>query len=397
MAARPSRPVQLARLSKRTRNLLARPWRRLRQQATTLVVSPRIEASPRPRIGDINGATNMAPMIVATESISKPKVAIIAGPRNIFVDRSDRRINGVPAKWAEGGVKILGTETDSPVLPIEEHAYQAALASRMGWKPYPALKGITRATAKSGMIDDRVGSVGKPAPGMKAVLVRYDVERDEHLRDAAGRLELCVEEEVGELLGKISTGRSTAGRFEGYTSKEASEKKVLHDVVRPGDAWFRTGDLMRRDADGYYFFVDRIGDTFRWKGENVSTQEVADAAGALDSVELCAAYGVSLPNADGRVGMLAARLHDDADFDGAGLYALMERALPAYARPAFVRLLDAHDLTGTFKIRKVALQREGFDPKEISDPLYYRDDSACSFLPLGPEVADRIRAGALRF
>jgi len=257
--------------------------------------------------------------------------------------------------------------------------------------------GATESNISMVNLDDRVGSVGKPAPGMKAVLVRYDVERDEHVRDAAGRLELCGEEEVGELLGKISTGRSAAGRFEGYTSKEASEKKVLHDVVRPGDAWFRTGDLMRRDADGYYFFVDRIGDTFRWKGENVSTQEVADAAGALDSVELCAAYGVSLPNADGRVGMLAARLHDDADFDGAELYALMERALPAYARPAFVRLLEAHDLTGTFKIRKVALQREGFDPKEIPDPLYYRDDSARSFLPLVPEVADRIRAGALRF
>jgi len=257
--------------------------------------------------------------------------------------------------------------------------------------------GATESNISMVNLDDRVGSVGKPAPAMKAALVRYDVERDEHVRDEGGRLVPCEVGEVGELLGGISGGRTAAGRFEGYTSKDASEKKILRDAFKQGDAWFRTGDLMRRDEEGYYYFVDRIGDTFRWKGENVSTQEVADAIGELAGVELSAVYGVELPGAEGRVGMAALRMHEGAELDDAALYARVEEALPAYARPAFVRLLQAPDLTGTFKIRKVGLQREGFDPKTIADPLLYRDDARRRYLPLLPEIADRIRAGSMRF
>jgi fatty-acyl-CoA synthase len=257
--------------------------------------------------------------------------------------------------------------------------------------------GATESNVSMVNLDDRVGSVGRPAPGMQAELVRYDVARGEHVRDQDGKLALCGADEVGELIGRISKGRTVAGTFEGYTSKEASAKKILHDVVKPGDAWFRSGDLMRRDADGHYYFVDRIGDTFRWKGENVSAQQVADAVGEFAGVELCAAYGVRIPGADGRVGMVALRTHDDEVVDGGQLFAHVERALPAYARPAFVRVLDAPDLTATFKIRKVALQREGYDARAIADPVLYRDDERRAYLPLSPEVADRIRDGEVRF
>jgi fatty-acyl-CoA synthase len=257
--------------------------------------------------------------------------------------------------------------------------------------------GATESNVSMVNLDDRVGSVGKPSPGMKAALVRYDVGRDEHVRDASGKLIACGESEVGELIGRISQGRTAAGRFEGYTSKEASEKKILRNAFESGDAWFRSGDLMRRDPDGYYYFVDRIGDTFRWKSENVSTQEVADAVGAFPDVELCAVYGVRIPGADGRAGMAALQLREGTALDGQMLYTHVERALPPYARPAFVRRLQAPDLTATFKIRKLALQHEGYDPKMIADPLWYRDDERRSYLPLLPEAADRIQAGQLRF
>jgi fatty-acyl-CoA synthase len=257
--------------------------------------------------------------------------------------------------------------------------------------------GATESNVSMVNLADRVGSVGRPAPGMRAELLRYDVQRDEHLRDAQGRLVRCGPGEVGELIGRISEGRTAAGRFEGYTSREDSERKILRDVFRRGDAWFRSGDLMRRDADGFYYFVDRIGDTFRWKGENVSTQEVADVVGALPGVELCAVYGVRLPGAEGRAGMAALRLHAGTTLDGKALYAHLEQRLPPYARPALVRLLAEPELTATFKIRKVALQREGYDSSSIADPLYYRDDAQRSYLPLSPEIADRIREGGIRF
>lgn len=256
--------------------------------------------------------------------------------------------------------------------------------------------GATESNVSLVNLDDRVGSVGKPAPGMRVALLRYDVEREEHVRDASGTLVACGPEEVGELVGRIAEGPTIAGRFEGYTSKSESEKKVLRDVFRRGDAWFRSGDLMRRDRDGYYYFVDRIGDTFRWKGENVSTQEVADALGAHEAVEICIVYGVHVPGADGRAGMAALRLRPDAELDGALLHGYVTERFPAYARPAFLRLLETPELTATFKPRKVALQREGYDPKLVGEPLFYRDDAAGAYLPLTPEIAERIATGELR-
>jgi fatty-acyl-CoA synthase len=257
--------------------------------------------------------------------------------------------------------------------------------------------GATESNVTLVNLEGRVGSVGRPAPGTKLALIRYDVTRDAHPRDSAGRCIPCGVGEPGELVGRISHGRTAAGRFEGYTSAEASERKVLRDAFQPGDAWFRTGDLLRRDADGFYYFVDRIGDTFRWKGENVSTQEVSEALATVPGVLLCAVYGVELPGADGRAGMAALVLQQGASLDGDALYRHAREKLPAYARPAFVRLQREPDLTGTFKIRKLELQRQGFDPESVSEPLYYRDDERRAYLPLTPAVHARVRAGGLRF
>jgi fatty-acyl-CoA synthase len=256
--------------------------------------------------------------------------------------------------------------------------------------------GATEANVSMVNLAGRVGSVGRPAPGLTVALVRYDPEREAPLRDAAGRCIPCADGEAGELLGRISEGRTAAGRFEGYTSREASEKKILRDVFRPGDAWFRSGDLLRRDADGYYHFVDRLGDTFRWKGENVSSEEVARALDALPAIARSVVYGVSVPGAEGRAGMAALVLREGEAFDGEALFSHVERALPPFARPAFVRLPAELETTATLKLTKGALREAGFDPARGSDPLFVRDDARRAYVPLGPAEAAAIRSGALR-
>ena len=257
--------------------------------------------------------------------------------------------------------------------------------------------GATESNVSMVNLAGRAGSVGKAAPGTKVALVRFDVDAEAPLRDGAGRCLPCADGEPGELLGRIAEGRTAAGRFDGYTSREATEKKILRDVFEPGDAWFRTGDLLSRDADGYYYFVDRIGDTFRWKGENVSTQQVAEAVGGEPGIALCAAYGVALPGQEGRAGMAAVVLDPGAAVDGARLYERVARALPGYAQPAFVRVWQAPDLTGTLKLKKTLLQQQGFDPAATADPIYFRDDARRAYQPLDGDAHARVVSGALRF
>ena len=172
----------------------------------------------------------------------------------------------------------------------------------------------------------------------------------------------------------------------------------LRDVFAPGDAWFRTGDLLRRDAEGYYYFVDRIGDTFRWKGENVATQEVADVLNGAPGVTETTVYGVAIPGEDGRAGMAAVVLADGARFDGAAFYAHAERHLPRYAHAGRSSgSCRAVDVTGTLKQRKQRFVAEGFDPARVADPLFVRDDAARRYVPLTAErCADDLRRGRLR-
>jgi fatty-acyl-CoA synthase len=221
--------------------------------------------------------------------------------------------------------------------------------------------------------DGTLGSVGRVPDYLEWLLptrvVRFDVEREMPVRGADGLCIECGPEEAGEALGRISM---RAGRnFEGYTKSTDTQKKILDDVFVKGDHWFRTGDLMRRDRHGYFYFVDRIGDTFRWKGENVATSEVAEALSTVPGIREANVYGVTVPGADGRAGMAA--LVVDASFDLAGLAARLEDQLTNYARPVFIRLQPEIEVTGTFKQRKVDLVKEGFDPSTIAEPLYWLD------------------------
>jgi fatty-acyl-CoA synthase len=197
------------------------------------------------------------------------------------------------------------------------------------------------------------------------------------------------------MIGRLPFSKRMAlGRFEGYTSGRDSEKKILHGVFRKGDAWFRTGDLMRQDARGYFYFVDRIGDTYRWKGENVSTQEVAELIAPFPGVNMANVYGAAVQGKDGRAGMVALILHEGVSFDGTSFYAFVSERLPRYACPVFVRVQLEADMTGTFKLRKVDLQRQGFDPGVVGEPLFARDDAAKAYVPLTREVHAAICAGA---
>ncbi|HWA92423.1 MAG TPA: long-chain-acyl-CoA synthetase [Rhizomicrobium sp.] len=224
--------------------------------------------------------------------------------------------------------------------------------------------------------DGTKGAVGRvPSYVRKIVttrIVRFDVERETPVRGPDGFCIECADGEPGEAIGQIAT--DTGRRFEGYTQKSESEKKLLRDVFAKGDLWFRTGDLMRRDAHGYFYFVDRIGDTYRWKGENVATGEVAEALGVIPGIAEANVYGVAVPGQDGRAGMAA--LVTAPGFDPAGLGEQLDRNLPAYARPIFLRLRPELEVTGTFKQRKVELVKEGFDPQAIADPLYWRDPAS---------------------
>ena len=235
-------------------------------------------------------------------------------------------------------------------------------------------------------IEGQPGALGR-VPGFLShrfglALVRLDHDTAEPVRDADGHCVRCATQEAGEALGEIRDGN-----FEGYTERSASDRKILHDVFKPGDSWFRTGDLMIKDDQGFYTFVDRLGDTFRWKGENVSTTEVADVVSACPGVIDAVVFGVLVPGAEGRAGM--AVLAVDSRFRLATLREACDR-LPHYARPKFVRLSPQIEVTGTFKLMKAALAREGYGPYDSGDPCYVDDPARGRYVELDHLVLERL-------
>jgi len=248
-------------------------------------------------------------------------------------------------------------------------------------------------------LDGRVGAVGRIPFYLKRrfliEIVRFDIDAEQPVRGPDGFCIRSAPGEVGEMISQIVNDPSKPSqRFEGYADPEATSKKILTDVFEKGDRWFRTGDLMRRDEQGYFYFVDRIGDTFRWKGENVATSEVAEAMSVFPGVREVNVYGVRVPGQEGRAGMAAVAA--DPGLDLAGLYAHVAERLPPYARPVFLRLQDSIEATGTFKQRKVDLVREGFDPSVVADPLYVADHAAKTYVPLDAERHRAIVAGGVK-
>lgn len=256
--------------------------------------------------------------------------------------------------------------------------------------------GSTEGNVSMFNFDGREGAIGRIPKWLRkrfnVRLVQYDVETEEVVRSASGLCIECGPGQVGQCLGQIQHG-DARGDFSGYLDRAASEKKVLRDVFERGDAWFATGDLMRMDADGYFYFVDRIGDTFRWKGENVSTNEVAERLLAFEGVQEANVYGVAVDGADGRAGMAA--LVVEGAFDAKAFGEYVARELPPYAQPLFVRLLPALETTGTFKMRKVDLVADGYDPALVKGAMFFLDPKK-GYIKLTKAVHDRIAAGAVR-
>ncbi|MGH8462051.1 MAG: long-chain-acyl-CoA synthetase [Stenotrophobium sp.] len=222
-------------------------------------------------------------------------------------------------------------------------------------------------------------------------IVEFDTDLDQPVKDAKGFLKKVAKGGVGLLVSEVTQKRP----FDGYTDSKASASKLLRDVFKKGDCWFNTGDLVRDQGFRHIQFVDRIGDTFRWKGENVATTEVEGALNRYPGVEQAVVYGVQVAGTDGRAGM-AALTFAKGGFDGAALARHLCEQLPAYAVPLFIRLREQQELTGTFKFRKVELKTEGFDPAHISEPLYVLLDREQGYEPLTPAVFARIHGGGVR-
>ena len=244
-------------------------------------------------------------------------------------------------------------------------------------------------------LEGKIGSIGR-IPSFMAhrspvALVRFDAAAGEPARGPDGFCVRCGAGEVGEALGAIAAGAADR-RFEGYTDADASRAKVLRDVFEPGDSWFRTGDLMKRDAAGFFSFVDRVGDTFRWRGENVSCAAVTEAMAGCSGVVAASVYGVAVPGTEGRAGM--AVVVPGAGFDLAALHANLRAALPRYARPLFLRVTSTIATTGTFKPRTAVLVADGYDPTRVADPLHF--DDGARYVPLDAALHAAIVTGAVR-
>ncbi|XP_074786101.1 long-chain fatty acid transport protein 5 isoform X4 [Athene noctua] len=251
------------------------------------------------------------------------------------------------------------------------------------WEFYGATEG------NAGFINytGKIGAVGRANMFLKTFapfeLIKYNVEKDEPVRDERG---LCIRVGPGETgLLVIKITKNTP--FDGYAGdSQKTEKKVLRDVLVKGDAFFNSGDLLMIDHERFVYFQDRVGDTFRWKGENVATTEVEATLATVNFIQEVNVYGVSVPGCEGRCGMAAIRLRPGATFEGERLYAFTRETLPSYAAPRFVRVQDALEVTGTFKQCKGNLVRDGFDPGATRDPLFFRDDTKKSYVPLSPDT-----------
>ncbi|KAM9262214.1 LOW QUALITY PROTEIN: long-chain fatty acid transport protein 6-like [Morus bassanus] len=241
-----------------------------------------------------------------------------------------------------------------------------------------------------------IGAVGRASIFSKFphsfALLKYDVWKQELVKDENGR---CKKAPIGKP-GLLTVQVTHDAPFSGYAgNNEASEKKLLRNVFVKGDVYFNTGDLLVMDKDGFLYFTDQVGNTFRWKGENVATVEVVEIIGMMDFVQEVNVYGVSIKNYKGRTGMAAIVLTWPT-FNGERLYKHVVDFLPSYAQPCFVRIMNAMQITATFKHQKMHLVNEGFNPEIVSEPLYFMHEPAHSYIPLTQEIYKDVVSGEIR-
>lgn len=243
--------------------------------------------------------------------------------------------------------------------------------------------GATEGNSNVLNIDSKCGSVGFTSVLIPSVYPVSLIQLDEHAVPVRGPDGLCIKcrpGEPGEFVGKIVKNHPSRS-FEGYLDKAATDSKIIRDVLKKGDMYFRSGDLLYADEFGWMYFMDRMGDTFRWRGENVSTVEVESVISSVLEQTASVVYGVDVPGVEGKAGM-AAIVEDVAKFDLDQFLSNLKAELPSYAIPLFVRLVRNLDITGTFKIRKLDLVREGFNPSLVNDPLFFYNSSSDGYCRL---------------
>ncbi|XP_053118382.1 long-chain fatty acid transport protein 2-like isoform X1 [Hemicordylus capensis] len=237
----------------------------------------------------------------------------------------------------------------------------------------------------------KIGAVGRTNFLFKKVaqfeLIQYDIDQDEPIRNEKGYCIPVAPGETGLLVCRITENSP----FSGYAGdRQKSEKKILRDVLKKGDYYFNSGDLLMQDHEGFLYFRDRVGDTFRWKGENVATTEVEATLSTLEFIQEINVYGVPVPGHEGKIGMAALCLKKGLPFNGGKLYTHAKNYLPSYAIPRFVRIREALEITGTFKQCKSQLVKEGFDLAAVSDPLFFLEDSEKSYIPMTQQIYNSI-------
>ncbi|XP_038207616.1 long-chain fatty acid transport protein 4-like isoform X1 [Zerene cesonia] len=269
---------------------------------------------------------------------------------------------------------------------------------RFGIKKVVEFYGATEGNANIVNIDNKPGAIGFISRIIPAVypiaIIKVDEETGEPIRDSKGLCQLAKPNEPGVFIGKIKPNNPSRA-FLGYVDKEASEKKIVRDVLSHGDSAFISGDILISDEFGYLYFKDRTGDTFRWRGENVSTTEVEAAISRVADQRDAVVFGVEIPNNEGRAGMCGI-VDADGTLDLDKLLKDMSKDLPKYARPIILRIMKTMDMTATFKIRKVDLQKEGYNPSILKDKLYYLDPKLNKYVSLGPEEYEKIMSGQIR-
>lgn len=297
--------------------------------------------------------------------------------------------------------KALPNDADNPLQKILGNGLRPDIwldfKKRYGLKIISEFYGASEGNVSMVNLLNKDCTVGMTS--QEVCLVRYDIDEDVIVRDDSGHAIPAQPGEPGLMLGKITENTV----FEGYTDKAATEGKVERDLLASGDAWFNSGDLMKTVDVGYtmgyphYQFVDRVGDTFRWKSENVSTNEVGEIINGHPQVKVCNVYGVEVPGADGRAGMAAITLEQEGELDLANLSAFINDALPAYAAPVFLRIQSDLDVTGTFKLLKTQLRKDGYDVSAVTDTLYVRKPHTTDYVVLDAAYCASIKAGSAGF
>lgn len=270
--------------------------------------------------------------------------------------------------------------------------------------------GTSEGNAQVANLDNKEGSCGfvsraLPTWFLKRIypvsLIKCDLETGEPIRGADGLCILCEPGEIGQFVGRI-VEKDPVRQFDGYSNQKETSKKIINNVFIKGDKAFASGDLLWMDELGYLYFHDRTGDTFRWKGENVSTTEVEAVLMKASSLSDVVVYGVSIPFNEGRAGMAALKqvnqLTESQQCELVNdIYTKSKKILPTYAIPVFIRLSQDIQITATLKMPKNTLQKEAFDITKIKDPVYVYDKIRDAFVKLTPQIHKTIIEGKMKF